>query len=75
MRSGSACSVWRTCSVLTFAVLLQSNPFAKECPTEIAGMDAAEDLQLYDEVSTQTTAGSPIMQEAAAVSMLPPARL
>ena len=36
------------------------------------GMDAADDLELYDEVSEPSAAGSPIMREAAAVAALPP---
>lgn len=51
-----------------------ANPFPKNCPTAVSGMDAADDLELYDEVSEKSAPGSPILKEAAAVAALPPVR-
>ena len=59
-----------------FAIMCyQAHPFPKDCPTVVDGMDPADDLELYDEVSEQSTVESPIVREAAAASALPPVGL
>ena len=43
----------------------EAHPYPSKCPTEIVGLDAAEDLQLYDEAPH---AASPIIQAATAAA-------